>query len=169
MQIKIANGIREEQHLSEIVDLSNEDFSANYSLKGIAPFTLDVIFNTFEDEVEVSVYANVTVTLECAYSLELFEQVIEIDELLIFNFMNKDIEAESDDAFYEPGPYIELDHYLFALILSYIPLVAIKPGAKRPTSGEGYEVLSEEEYAAKKQTLGDDFEDIFSKLDIDEE
>lgn len=169
MQIKIASGVVREQHVSEIIDLSNEDFSANYSLKGIAPFKLDVIFNTYDEEVEVSIYGKVTVTLECAYTLELFEDEIELDEELIFNFVNPNIEAESDDAFYEKGPDIVLDHYIYALILSYIPLKAIKPGAKRPESGEGYTVLTEEEYAAQKQTLGDEYDDIFSKLDIDED
>lgn len=169
MQIKIASGVDREQHVHEVVDLSGENFSANYSLKGIAPFTLDVTFNTYDEEVEVSVYAKVRVTLECAYTLELFEDQIELDEELIFNFVNPNIEAESDDAFYEKGPDIVLDHYIYALILSYIPLKVIKPGAKRPESGAGYSVLTEEEYAAQKQKLGDEYDDIFAKLDIDED
>lgn len=169
MKIKIANALSAEATLTEIVDLSHEDYHANFSLKAIKPFPLTVTYNTYDDEVEVMIKGDVTLTLECAYSLELFDDVISLDDDLVFNFKNPNIEAESDDAFYEPGPYIELDHYIYALILSYIPLVVIKPGAKRPESGEGYEVLSEEEYAKKRQTLGDEYDDLFAKLELDEE
>lgn len=169
MRIKIANGVKLHQTLSEVVDLSAEDYSANYSLKGIKPFTLTVDYDTFTEVVEARFKAKVILTLECAYTLEHFEQELELDEELCFNFVNPDIESESDDCFYEKGPYIELDHYVFALILSYIPLKVVKPGAKRPQSGEGYEVLAEDEYAQKRQTIGDEYSDLFDALDIDEE
>lgn len=169
MQIKIANGVQIEQHLSEVVDLSNYDFSANFSLKGIDPFTLEVVFNTYEEVVEVELYAELNVTLECAYTLEHFAHPLTLNEVITFNFKNPNIENESDDAYYEKGPLIELDPYVYALILSYIPLKAIKPGATLPTSGEGYEVFDEDEYNAKKQTVGDEFDDIFAKLNIEDD
>ncbi len=155
--------------ISEVIDLSHENFSANYTLKAIKPFELTVDYDTYTEVVEAHFHGLVTVVLQCAYTLELFEQEIELDDDLCFNFVNENIELESDDCFYEPGPVIELDHYAFALILSYIPIKAIKPGAKMPTSGEGYEVLTEEEFYARKQTLDDEFSDIFDELDIDEE
>ncbi|MDY0214205.1 MAG: hypothetical protein RBS24_01550 [Bacilli bacterium] len=169
MKIKIPANITANLSATEEVDLSHEDFSANYSLKGIKPFNLTVTYDTFTEVLEAHFSAIVTVTLQCAYTLELFDQELELDDELCFNFTNPDIELESDDCFYEKGPFIELDHYAFALILSYIPIKAIKPGAKRPVSGEGYEVLSEDEFYAKKQTLADEYGDLFDELDLDEE
>ncbi|MFA5485907.1 MAG: YceD family protein [Bacilli bacterium] len=169
MKIKIPSGVTLGKSVSETVDLSHKDFSANYSLYGIKPFLLTVNYDTFTEIVEATFKATVTVILECAYTLEHFEQEVLLDDTLCFNFVNPDIELESDDCFYEKGPYINVDPYVYALILSYIPLKAIKPGAKRPESGEGYSVLSEDEYNAKRQTIGDEFGDIFDQLDIDEE
>lgn len=169
MKIKIANAVNSPQYVSEVVDLKAFDLSVNYSLKGIKPFTLNVTFETFEEIVEVHMDAEVELILECAYTLEHFSDTIDFEEFLTFNFKKPDVELESDDAFYEKGPLITLDDYVFALILTYIPLKVIKPGAKLPSGGEDYGVFSEEEYAEQKRTLGEEKEDIFSTLDIDED
>ncbi len=168
MKIKIADGIKLHQTVSSVVDLSAVDLHANYSLKAIKPFMVTVEFDTFTDVVEVHIQGKATLVLECAYTLEHFDYEIEIDDELTFNFVNPNIEAESDDCFYEPGPEIFLDPYLYAIILSYIPLKVIKPGAHLPKSGEGYEILTEEEYESKHQTLDDEFGDLFDKLDLDD-
>lgn len=169
MKIRIANGVKLHQVVKGTIDLSQADLSANYSLKGIQPFELAVEFDTFTEVVEAHLKATIIVTLECAYTLDHFEQEIVLDEDLCFNFTNPEIELESDDCFYEKGPDIELDHYVFALILSYIPLKVIKPGATLPTSGNHYEVLTEEEFVRKKQTVGEEFADVLSQLDVDDE
>lgn len=169
MEIKISDGLHGRVLVEGIVDLSEADLSANYSLKGIKPFTLQAYFETFEEEVEVELKAQVVLVLECAYTLEHFEHIIDLDEVLVFNYKNPNIEADSDDIFYEKGPFIDLDPYLYALILSYIPLKVIKPGAQRPERGANYQVLSEEEYAKTKKNLGDDFGDLLDEIDdIDE-
>lgn len=168
MKINIKEGARKPHTVSEVVDLSEIKDHANYSLKGIKPFTANVTFETFKEVVEVDIAAKVTVILECAYSAELFDQEIEVRDELNFNFVNPNIEAERDDTYYEAGPEIDLDPYLYALILSYIPLRAIKPGAKFPKSGEGYSVMTEAEYKKKKQTLDDKYGDLFDKLDFDD-
>ena len=168
MKIKIADGSKLHQTLTAEVDLSDVDLHANYSLKAIKPFTVTVDFDTFTDVVEVHIRGKVTLILECAYTLEHFDYEVEMDDELTFNFVNPNIEAETDDCFYEKGPEIFLDPYLYAIILSYIPLKVIKPGANLPKSGEGYEILSEEEFEAKHQTLDDEFGDLFDKLDLDD-
>jgi len=83
---------------------------------------------------------------------------------LLLTFVNPNIEAETDDCFYEKGPEIFLDPYLYAIILSYIPLKVIKPGANLTKEwAKVYEILSEEEFEAKHQTLDDEFGDLFDK------
>ncbi len=165
MQIKITDGLRGRVVEEEELDLSAIDYTANYSLKGIKPFPLQVFFETFDEEVEVELKAKVTLVLECAYTLDHFEHEIVLDEVLVFNYKDPNIEVENDDIFYEKGPFIELDHYIYGLILSYIPLKVIKPGAKRPESGDNYAVLSDEEYSSKKLNIGDDFGDLLDELD----
>lgn len=165
MQIKISDGLRGRVVVEGVVDLSSADFSANYSLKGIPPFNLQAFLETFEEEVEVELKAKLVLVLECAYTLEHFDHEVALDEILVFNYKNPKIESENDDIFYEKGPFIDLDPYLYALILSYIPLKVIKPGAKRPESGANYQVLSEEEYSATKTSLGDDFGELLDEID----
>lgn len=168
MKLKIADGIKLHQTLIQEIDLSDIELKSNYSLKGIKPFTVTVDFDTFTDVVETHIQGKVQVILECAYTLEHFEYEIVMDDELCFNFVNPNIEAECDDCFYEAGPEIDLDPYLYAIILSYIPLKVIKPGANLPKSGQGYAILTEEEYATKHPTLNDEFGDLFDELDLDD-
>ena len=44
---------------------------------------------------------------------------------------------------------------ILALIDSYVPLNVTKPGAKKPTDGEGYRVLSEEELLEERKSAKD--------------
>lgn len=159
MEINIWEALNATKTLEAEVNLKDVDLTANYSLKGIKPFTVHISFDTYDEVVEVDIYAKVELILECAYSLEHFPQEIEVEETLCFNYKNKNATEEDGECFYEKGPNIDLDPYLYGLILSYIPMKVVKPGAKRPESGEGYSVMSEEEYEASRPK-NTPFEDV---------
>ena len=88
---------------------------------------------------EIHIRGKVTLILECAYTLEHFDYEVEMDDELIFNFVNPNIEAETMTVFMKKDRK-SFDPYLYAIILSYIRLKLLSL-ANLPKSGEGYEIL----------------------------
>ena len=50
---------------------------------------------------------------------------------------------------------IEVDEYILDLIIAEVPMKIVKKGAKLPSSGEGYRVLSEDEYNKEQEQKTD--------------
>ena len=94
------------------------------------------------------------INLPCFIS-PLFQYTRLIGQICKDNFYFSSEVTGSEECFFEPGNEIDLDPHILALILAEVPHNIVKKGAKRPSSGEGYRVLSEEEFeAAKKKLLG---------------
>lgn len=88
--------------------------------------------------------------LECARTLVLVHHPFEIAEELTFTF-NKDY--ENDDIEYVKGNIIDLSPYIWEIIFSNIPMRVVAENANMPTSGEGWQVISEEEYNDYREEL----------------
>ncbi len=88
--------------------------------------------------------------LECARTLVLVHYPFEIDEELIFTF-NKTY--ENDDIEYVKGNIIDLSPYIWEIIFSNIPMRVVSENDNMPTSGEGWQVISEEEYCDYRESL----------------
>lgn len=100
-------------------------------------------------------------TLQCAYTLEPVPFPISMEEELDFAYGNEE-ENTTDHIFYVDRDTVELDDYILGLIITEIPMKIVKKGAKLPKSGQGYEVMSEEEYYQRKEERIDP---RFAKLD----
>ena len=112
----------------------------------------------YRNIIRMNVDLKVKVLLECSYSLEPFEDEINLHEEVLIG----DSKSFDDEIMIIDQDEIEIESILLALITSSIPLKPIKPGAKRPESGEGYRVLDDEQLAEDRRISGDD---RFSKLD----
>ena len=75
----------------------------------------------------------------------------------------------SQDCYFEPGVNINLDPHILALILAEVPHNVTKSGAKLPESGNGYRVLSEEQYLEEKKNKKNSAFDILDTIEFDEE
>ncbi|HMM00693.1 MAG TPA: DUF177 domain-containing protein [Bacilli bacterium] len=131
--------------LKASVDLSAFSIRDNPTLRKILSSNVETSVIESGDIIEIDVRMEAEVELECAYTLEPFMKKIRLHDQLIFTF---DKENEDPNIFPISGNYIDLDPYLFGLLLTEIPLKAVKPGAKLPKVGDGVRILSEEEYAA---------------------
>ena len=78
-------------------------------------------------------------------------------------------EDSSQDCYYEPGVNIDLDPHILALILAEVPHNITKSGAKLPESGNGYRVLSEDQYLNEKKNKKNSAFDILDTIEFDEE
>lgn len=150
--------------VTEVMEIKSFPSEAHYSLKAIKPFTLTATLTPELDTVGVYLKAEVPVTLECAYTLALFESTVTLDEYLCFTMIKQDDEEELDDCYYEQGPTVNLTPYVFILLLSLIPLKVIAPGAKLPD-----DVLTEEEHlngrANRPFARAADLDALYDELD----
>lgn len=158
MKINTSLALRQALVLEEDINLDNVDLNANVSLKGINSLRVKTITtlqgNLFKTELEVK--ANLG--LECAYTLELFTQDLNFEDVLYF--ATKEDDEETEDVFIEKGPLIDLDPYIFGLILAHIPLRVVKPGAKLPSGGESFVVQTEDEYYKERSTTNNPFDNL---------
>jgi hypothetical protein len=61
-----------------------------------------------------------------------------------------------------------MDPYIFNLLSASVPLSPKAPNAKAPKSGNGYRVLSEDEFLSEKEEQGNSQFDALKDLDFDE-
>ena len=144
--------------LEDDVDFSNVEFDP-YHIRKISSCHVKVTGNIVEDLLILTVKIKAEVIGVCSYTLEDvplsldFEDVIEIS--------NEEDDA-SNDIFYEKNVTFNFDPYILSLVVSEVPLVIVKEGAKLPKNGDGYRVLSEDEYNEEQKNKKDS---RWSKLD----
>ena len=63
---------------------------------------------------------------------------------------------------------IDLDPHILALILAEVPHTLTKSGASLPKSGNGYRVLSEDDYLKEKNHKGNSAFDILDTIEFDD-
>ncbi|MCR5505397.1 MAG: DUF177 domain-containing protein [Bacilli bacterium] len=91
------------------------------------------------------------VTAVCSYSLEDVPLAIKVDEELYFS----DQEEDSEDLIFEKNNIIDMDPHILSLILAKVPIKVIKKGAKPPVDGNGYRVMSEDDYVKEREERKD--------------
>lgn len=133
-------------YLEDDIDFSSHIFKPNYRIRKITSCHIKIDLVAFEDITNLKVEIKGEVIGACSYTNEDVVVPYKVKEDMSFS------QDESRGAdYYEPDLIIDLDPYIFALIDSAIPLSIHKKGAKMPSGGKGYEVLSEEEYLKRKK------------------
>lgn len=133
-----------------------ESFDPSH-IKEVKDTHVKVSGQDYEDLLVLTVEVNSTVIGVCSYTLEDVVIPIKIKDTLTFSF-----DMEDEDVIKIDSPIFDIDPYILSLIVSEVPLKIVKKGAKLPTSGDGYRVLSEDEYNKEQENKVDD---RWSKLD----
>ena len=113
-------------------------------------------------KIDLKIKAKVHTT--CAYSLEDVKIDLNYKDNLIFS---DEIKDDNDIIFYDSN-IINLDEYVLDSILSEVPLKIVKKGKKLPQSGEGYRVLSEDEYLKEQENKPDSRWSILDNIEFDD-
>ena len=111
----------------------------------------------FDDILTINLEIKAKIIAICAYSLEDVELKLSIKDEINFSY-----EEESESTFKESNDPFELDQYILGIILANVPINVTKKGAALPKSGDGYDVITEQEYRQRKQK---DQASIWDKLD----
>mgnify|MGYP003330332062 CR=1 FL=1 len=153
-----------EAKLSDEVSFDPEVFKCHFPLVEVLSCHTDVSVQRFEEFIYVTIAIKAKVVLQCSYTLQNFETEIKGVDELHFASSNED----DDDCIVFKGSTIELDQYIFNLLSASVPLSPKAPNAKAPTSGNGYRILSEEEFASEREESGNSQFDALKDLDFDD-
>lgn len=126
--------------IEDDIDFSCEEFnSANLRKVGIAH--VKVSGNDYDKLLVLDIEVKVDIIGICSYSLEDVPLTLKFKSTLSFTY-----EDEDEEIIHIDNPIFDLDPYILDLIIAEVPIKIVKKGAKLPQSGNGYRVLTEDEY-----------------------
>ena len=147
----------------EEIDFSSLKPDENH-VKRIDKCLVKVIATEFGDVLQCAISGNADVIASCSYTLEDVPLHVEFKETLYFS---SEVMG-SQECYYEPGVEIDLNPHILALILAEVPHNIVKSGAQLPKSGNGYRVLSEDDFIKEKSHKGNSAFDILDTIDFDD-
>ena len=148
----------------EQIDFSSLKLDENH-VKRIEKCLVKVIATEFGDVLQCAINGEADVIASCSYTLEDVPLHVAFKETLYFS----NEVMGSQECYYEPGVEVDLDPHILALILAEVPHNIVKKGASLPKSGNGYRVISEEEYEKERQNKKNSAFDILDSIEFDEE
>ena len=148
----------------EEVDFSSQKFDDNH-VRRIDKCSVKVDATEYGDVLRVQISGEAEAIASCSYTLEDVPLKVKFKE----DFFFSSEEDSSQDCYFEPSVNVDLDPHILALILAEVPHNITKSGASLPKSGEGYRVLSEEEYLEEKKTKKNSAFDILDTIEFDED
>ena len=155
--------VNKSETFEEEVKFDGEGFDQNH-VKSIESCFVKVIATEFGDVLQCQVSGAAHVIASCAYTLEDVPLDVKFHETFYFS----DEETESLDCYYEPGVEIDLEPHILALVLAEVPHNVIKKGATLPSSGEGYRVLSEDDFLKERKNKKNSAFDILDSIEFDD-
>ena len=163
MKIDLRNYELGKHYILELdLDFTNHTFSPNYRIRRICSCHLKMDLVVFDYITDINLSIQGEVIGACSYTNDDVTVPYKAKEHMTFS---SDPDSTAD--YYEPNSTFEFDPYLLALIDSSVPLNIIKKGAKLPSNGSGYQVLSEEDYLAQKKSKGDSRWAALDDVDVD--
>lgn len=138
--------INKHYELDEDIDLSKVTFPSDSRIKRIDECHANISFTRFEEAFDITLKIKGTLTAICSYTLEEFP--------FKFSFKERISARDDDEGDYKiNNNFIDLEGVIIALIDSSVPLNVTKPGASRPSDGNGYRVLKEEELQEERAKM----------------
>ena len=156
--------LNKDEVFEEDIDFSNQKFDENH-VKRILSCSVRVVAHEYGDVLDCKISGKANVIASCSYTLEDVPMEVSFRE----NFYFSSEVTGSEECYFEPGTTIDLDSHILALILAEVPHNIVKSGASLPKSGDGYRVLSEEEYLEEKKNKKNSAFDILDTIEFEEE
>lgn len=147
--------------IEDDIDFSNVTFDPTH-IRGISNTHVVVTGNDYDDYLVLNIKIKADVIGVCSYTLEDIPLKVDISTSLSFSFLEED-----EDVIHIDSPIFELDQYILDLIVAEVPLTLVKKGAKLPSSGDGYRVLSEDEYNKEQENKKDSRWSALDDIELD--
>ena len=149
----------------EVLNFDKEAFLCHLPLIEIKSAKVKAKVSRYDEFIYVNIDVDADLVLQCSYSLKPFSyRLKEKDELHFASFKDDD----DEDLILYRGNVIDLDEHIFNLISASIPLSPKAPGAKLPSGGKDYRILSESELKKEREEQGDSRFDKLKDLEFDD-
>ena len=158
LELKINVPVRYEEN----IEFKNASYDS-YHVRDIKDCHVVAIATEYGEFLSVKINVACTVLTTSAYTLKDLDYEIKIKDELCFTD-NKDLE---DTYFFEKLPQIELDDYIFSLIVAHVPTKVVGKNEKLPESGNGYRIMSEEDFYKERENEKSSPFDVLDTLDLD--
>ena len=155
--------LNKSQEYEEELDFSGQEFDINH-VKRIESCAVKVVATEYGDVLRCEVNGKAHVIASCSYTLD----DVPLDVSFKDSFYFSESEDDSQDCYYEPGNEIDLDPHILALILAEVPHNIVKSGAQLPKGGNGYRVLSEDDFLEERSHKKNSAFDILDTLEVDD-
>ena len=152
-----------ENVFEEDVVLNEEKFSLLPPLLCVNKLHARAKVHRYQDFIDVNLEIKADVVLQCSYTLKPFEYKLHDEDEIHF----ASYDDGGDDIQIYKGNLIDLDPYIYNLLSAAVPTSPKAPGAKLPSSGKNFRVITEDEYLEEKEEGTDPRFDKLKDLDID--
>lgn len=165
MKIDVSKlSLSKETIINEDVIFSPDIFVCHKPLLEVRKCHVEVKASRYDEFVDVFIAIKADVSLECSYTLKPFNSTVKGSE----EYHYASYKEEGDETILYQGNIIDLDENIFNLLSASVPSRPIAPNAKRPESGKGYRVLSEDEYNKENEEKYDSRFDALKDLEFDD-
>lgn len=147
----------------ETLVFDEEKFPPHIPLLNVKKADIKLEVTRYEQFIYILAKVKADVVLQCSYTLKPFDEVLKGEEELHFSSYKDD---EDEDIILYKGNFIEIDHYIYDIISSSVPLSPKMKGAKPPKDGKNYRVLSDEELFEEKKNKSSSPFDVLDDLDL---
>lgn len=147
--------------VEEDLDFSNESFNPNH-IRKIGKTHVKITGQDYDDFLVLNFSIVSDIIGVCSYSLEDVLLTVKSEASLSFTF-----DEEDEETIHIDSPIFEVDSYILDLIVAEVPIKIVKKGKKLPESGEGYRVLSEDEYNKEQENKTDSRWSALDDIELD--
>ena len=147
--------------IEDNIDFSNYQFDKNH-IRSINNCHVKCEINKFDDLLVAKFYITCDVVGVCIYTLEDVDIHLNFNDTLTFSD-----DPDDDTNLYEKDVKFSVDDYVLTLILNNLPVKIMKKDATINKSGEGYRILTEDEYYKEKEKNTNPAWDSLDDLDLD--
>lgn len=136
--------------------------STSFHVKKIPSCKVKITGQNYDDLFVMEVEVEALVISCCARSLEEVEVPLRYkDHIEISNEVEDD-----EDIYFEKDNIFDVDPYILSSIIAETPTVVYKKDSKAPLSGDGYRVISEDQYLKEQEEKKDSRWDKLDDIDL---
>ena len=132
--------------LEDDIDFSDVAFDQTH-IRKIESCHFELTGNNYDSLCVLNIKIKAKVIAPSAYTQKDVELNLDFSDIIQ---ISDDVE-DDEDLFYEKNMIFDIDPYILSLIIGEVPMVVVGKGEELPSDGEGYRVLTEEEYLEEQK------------------
>ena len=132
--------------LEDDLDFSNLVFDETH-IRRIESCHFELTGNNYDSLCILNIKIKAKVIAPSAYTGRDVELNLDFSDIIQIS----DEDEDDEELFYEKNMTFDIDPYILSLIIGEVPMVVINEGETLPEDGDGYRVLTEEEYLEEQK------------------